>query len=201
MGQVPSLAVVQSSRRRRLPPSGLVASRLFALWVEGPTRRSTDLSFWAPPAWRTHFRRVEPGTRTAPILGHRVVRVRRYPARFLKFCCRHGGEPHLRASSACDRTDPTERSRSRPGRRWGRRHAALRNPGRAGRAFVGPPNRSASIEPISSVPTSILSRAVWAGRSSRSPLQDCSAWCARASLSPLDFRLVVKEEPAASSTS
>ena len=59
-----------------------------------------------------------------------------------------------RASSARDRTDPTERSRSRPGRRWGRRHAALRNPGRAGRAFVGPPNRSASIEPISSVPTS-----------------------------------------------
>ena len=42
-----------------------------------------------------------------------------------------------RASSACDRTDPTERSRSRPGRRWGRRHAAPRNLGRAGRAFVG----------------------------------------------------------------
>ena len=46
-----------------------------------------------------------------------------------------------RASSACDRTDPTERSRSRPGRRRGRRHAAPRNLGRAGRAFVGPPNR------------------------------------------------------------
>ena len=27
--------------------------------------------------------RVEPGKRTAPILGHRVVRVRWYPARFL----------------------------------------------------------------------------------------------------------------------
>ena len=46
-----------------------------------------------------------------------------------------------RASSACDRKDPTERSRSRPRRRWGRRHAAPRNLGRAGRAFVGPPNR------------------------------------------------------------
>ena len=79
---------------------GLLASRLSALWVEGPTRRSADLSFWAPPAWRAHFLyhwRVEPGTRTAPILGHRVVHVRRYPARFLKFCCRHGGEPHLPA--------------------------------------------------------------------------------------------------------
>ena len=106
-----------------------------------------------------------------------------------------------RASSACDRTDPAEQSRSRPRRRWGRRHAAPRNLGRAGRAFVGLRFAGASIEPISSVPTSILSRAVWAGWSSRSPLQDCSAWCARASLSPLDFRLVVKEEPAASSTS
>ena len=66
---------------------GLLASRLFALWVEGPTRRSTDLSSWASPAWRAHFLyhwRVEPGTRTAPILGHRVVRVRWYPARSLK---------------------------------------------------------------------------------------------------------------------
>ena len=55
---------------------GLIASRLFALWVEGPTRRSTDLSFRVSPAWRAHFLyqwRVEPGTRTAPILGHRVV--------------------------------------------------------------------------------------------------------------------------------
>ena len=42
-----------------------------------------------------------------------------------------------RASSACDRQDPTEQSRSRPRRRWGRRHAAPRNLGRAGRAFVG----------------------------------------------------------------
>ena len=86
---------------------GLLASRLFALWVEGPTRRSTDLSFRASPAWRAHFLyhwRVEPGTRTAPILGHRVVRVRWYPARFLKFCRRHGGEPHLPA------TGPTLRS-------------------------------------------------------------------------------------------
>jgi len=66
---------------------GLIASRLFALLVEGPTRRSTDLSFRVPPAWRAHFLyhwRVEPGARTAPILGHRVVRVRRYPARSLK---------------------------------------------------------------------------------------------------------------------
>ena len=66
---------------------GLLASRLSALWVEGPTRRSTDLSFRASPAWRAHFLyhwRVEPGTRTAPILGHRVVRVRWYPARSLK---------------------------------------------------------------------------------------------------------------------
>ena len=80
---------------------GLLASRLFALWVEGPTRRSTDLFFRASPAWRAHFLylwRVEPGTRTAPILGHRVVRVRWYPARFLKFCRRHGGEPHLPAT-------------------------------------------------------------------------------------------------------
>ena len=80
---------------------GLLASRLSALWVEGPTRRSTDLSFRASPAWRAHFLyqwRVEPGTRTAPILGHRVVHVRWYPARFLKFCCRHGGEPHLPAT-------------------------------------------------------------------------------------------------------
>ena len=36
VGQVPSLAVVQSSRRRRLPPSGLVASRLFALGLKAP---------------------------------------------------------------------------------------------------------------------------------------------------------------------
>ena len=42
-----------------------------------------------------------------------------------------------RASSACDRQDPTEQSRSRPRRRWGRRHATPRNLGRAGRAFVG----------------------------------------------------------------
>ena len=80
---------------------GLLASRLSALWVEGPTRRSTDLSFRASPAWRVHFLyhwRVEPGTRTAPILGHRVVLVRWYPARFLKFCRRHGGEPHLPAT-------------------------------------------------------------------------------------------------------
>ena len=42
-----------------------------------------------------------------------------------------------RASSACDRQDPTEQSRSRPRRRWGRRHAAPRNLGRASRAFVG----------------------------------------------------------------
>ena len=86
---------------------GLLASRLSALWVEGPTRRSTDLSFRASPAWRAHFLyhwRVEPGTRTAPILGHRVVRVRWYPARFLKFCRRHGGVPHLPA------TGPTLRS-------------------------------------------------------------------------------------------
>ena len=53
-----------------------------------------------------------------------------------------------RASFACDRTDPTERSRSRPRRRWGRRHAAPRNLGRASRAFVGLRYRSASIEPI-----------------------------------------------------
>ena len=83
---------------------GLLASRLFALWVEGPTRRSTDLSFWVSPAWRAHFRRVEPGTRTAPILGHRVVRVRWYPARFLKFCRRHGGEPHLPATGRTRRS-------------------------------------------------------------------------------------------------
>ena len=44
-----------------------------------------------------------------------------------------------RASSACDRTDPTERSRSRPRRRWRRRHAAPRNLGRTGRAFVEGP--------------------------------------------------------------
>ena len=86
---------------------GLLASRLFALWVEGPARRSTDLSFpgvagMARPL-SSHWR-VEPGTRTAPILGHRVVRVRWYPARFLKFCRRHGGEPHLPA------TGPTLRS-------------------------------------------------------------------------------------------
>ena len=53
---------------------------------------------------RHSYGRVEPGTRTAPILGHRVVRVRWYPARFLKFCRRHGGEPHLPA------TGPTLRS-------------------------------------------------------------------------------------------
>ena len=126
---------------------GLLASRLSALWVEGPTRRSTDLSFRASPAWRAHFLyhwRVEPGTRTAPILGYRVVRVRWYPARSLKPL----SPTRRQASSARDRTDPTEWSRSRPGRRWGRRHAAPRNLGRAGRAFVGPPNRSASIEPI-----------------------------------------------------
>ena len=34
---------------------GLLASRPFALWVGGPTRRSTDLSFRASPAWRAHF--------------------------------------------------------------------------------------------------------------------------------------------------
>ena len=44
-----------------------------------------------------------------------------------------------RASFACDRTDPTERSRSRPRRRWRRRHAAPRNLGRTGRAFVEGP--------------------------------------------------------------
>ena len=58
-------------------------------------------SLWASSLWRArnlcHWR-VEPGTRTAPILGHRVVRVRWYPARFLKFCRRHGGEPHLPAT-------------------------------------------------------------------------------------------------------
>ena len=71
------------------------------------TAGSADLSFRASPAWRVHFLyhwRVEPGTRTAPMLGHRAVRVRWYPARFLKFCRRHGGEPHLPA------TGPTLRS-------------------------------------------------------------------------------------------
>ncbi|CAH0373556.1 unnamed protein product [Pelagomonas calceolata] len=79
-------------------------NRSFFPGVAGMAR---PLSFWASPAWRAHFLyhwRVEPGTRTVPILGHRVVRVRWYPARFLKFCRRHGGEPHLPA------TGPTLRS-------------------------------------------------------------------------------------------
>ena len=44
-------------------------------------------SLWASSLWRArnlYHWRVEPGTRTAPILGHRVVRVRWYPARSLK---------------------------------------------------------------------------------------------------------------------
>ena len=132
---------------------GLLASRLSALWVEGPTRRSTDLSFRASPAWRAHFLhlwRVEPGTRTAPILGHRVVRVRWYPARFLKFCRRHGGEPHLPA------TGKTLRSGAGLG---------LGGVGGGGMpppvTLAAPAELSqalriagASIEPISSVPTS-----------------------------------------------
>ena len=118
---------------------GLLASRLSALWVEGPTRRSTDLSFWASPAWRAHFlllagrARNTDGTHPRASSGARSVVSGPFPE-VLPPAWR-------RASSACDRTDPTERSWSRPGRRWGRRHAAPRNLGRAGRAFAGPPNR------------------------------------------------------------
>ena len=65
------------------------------IFLSGRRRHGAPIFFY----WR-----VEPGTRTAPILGHRVVRVRWYPARFLKFCRRHGGEPHLPA------TGPTLRS-------------------------------------------------------------------------------------------
>ena len=45
-------------------------------------------------------------------------------------------------------------------------------------------------------PCAVNSRARWKQR-----VAEAFQWCARASLSPLDFRLVVKEEPVASSTS
>ena len=88
--------------------------------------------------------RVEPGTRTAPILGHRVVRVRRYPARSLK--------PLLpawrQASSACDSALSMEAEPARTRRVFvacsPRRY--LRRVGREApidRRFAG-----ASIEPI-----------------------------------------------------
>ena len=119
---------------------GLLASRLFALWVEGPARRSADLSFpgvagMARPLSSSLAGRARntDGTHPRASSGARSEVSGPFPE-VLPPAWR-------RASSACDRTDPTERSRSRPGRRRGRRHAAPRNLGRAGRAFVGPPNR------------------------------------------------------------
>ena len=148
--------------------------RLFALWVEGPARRSADLSFpgvagMARPL-SSHWR-VEPGTRTAPILGHRVVRVRWYPARFLKFCRRHGGEPHLPATGRTLRSgvglDPGASGvaacrppQPRPGQPSFRRLTES----------LGHPLNS------SSVPMALKSSAVWAGWSSRSPIGHM-AWC------------------------
>ena len=136
-------AALAAATRRRPAFARLLPFALYQTESKTKQKRMRGAASNRRHSRRHSYGRVEPGTRTAPILGHRVVHVRWYPARFLKFCRRHGG-----ASSACDRTDPTERSRSRPGRRRGRRHAAPRNLGRAGRAFVGPPNRSASIEPV-----------------------------------------------------
>ena len=92
---------------RDAPPAGLRPDfYLLPLYPVVTARRRTKNKSEGQP--RTgdipYHWRVEPGTRTAPILGHRVVRVRWYPARFLKFCRRHGGEPHLPA------TGPTLRS-------------------------------------------------------------------------------------------
>ena len=90
--------------RERAQPGGSIVNahgRVSRSFFPGVAGMARQLSFWASPAWRAYFLyhwRVEPGTRTAPILGHRVVLVRWYPARFLKFCRRHGGEPHLPAT-------------------------------------------------------------------------------------------------------
>ena len=125
---------------RDAPPAGLRPTFTFCPLpnkIKNKTKRMRGAASNRRHSRRHSYGRVEPGTRTAPILGHRVVRVRRYPARSLKPL-----SPTWRqASSARDRTDPTERSRSRPRRSWRRRHAAPRNLGRTGRAFVGPPNR------------------------------------------------------------
>ena len=53
---------------------------------------------------RHSYGRVEPGTRTAPILGHRVVRVRWYPARSLKPAAGIAAVTSLPATSRADST-------------------------------------------------------------------------------------------------
>ena len=97
-------AALAAATRRRPAFARLLPFALYQTKSKSKQKRMRGAASNRRHSRRHSYGRVEPGTRTAPILGHRVVRVRWYPARFLKFCRRHGGEPHLPA------TGPTLRS-------------------------------------------------------------------------------------------
>ena len=91
-------AALAAATRRRPAFARLLPFALYQTKSKTKQKRMRGAASNRRDSRRHSYGRVEPGARTAPILGHRVVRVRRYPARFLKFCRRHGGEPHLPAT-------------------------------------------------------------------------------------------------------